>query len=264
MDGTLTNPPIVSPSAEALRSLIDRACDVHFVPNQRSKQELFFSSSTLRQFFSHQIRASLHIFHMNNILISGILSGFILNLVHSRNLKYKLCTYVTHEYLEGESGRLDGAGLEGLGFEPSEWLVVFAKNSSYVLFAIEEALHSGVVDAVVAELPVTTAVEFKTTQRLALKSTRAGVPVFLILSGPSLPLPTAARTRWEVSAVPSRCGDQDRWLGDPAWRVRLLKNRDGPCGEAIVRFSPREQRIYEVPTQERSGRLSANFPRLAP
>jgi protein ImuA len=100
-----------------------------------------------------------------------------------------------------DAGSLCPAGLAAIGLDPRRLLLVNTRKDDDALWAMEEALRARV--AVVAELGVA---PLTATRRLALAAEAGGAPAFILRRDESDPPPSAATTRWRISATPSRSG----------------------------------------------------------
>jgi len=159
-----------------------------------------------------------------------------------------------------ESGGLYASGCAALGLDPRGLLLVRTHRPADVLWAMEEGLVAGGVMAVIGEIDGDArALDLTATRRLALRSERHGVPALLVRSSGDRE-PSAARTRWRVG--PARgCaapfageGQWQAWrspgtglplVGFPVWRIALVRNRDGRCGEAVAGFMPTERCFFQ-------------------
>lgn len=93
------------------------------------------------------------------------------------------------------------------------------------LWTIEEAVRSGAVSGVIAEIG---SIDFTASRRLALASGRHGVPVILLMPY-TCNGSTAASARWRVSPRPSSQNIFDgRAPGYPRWRAVLERSRRAP------------------------------------
>lgn len=127
-------------------------------------------------------------------------------------------------------GELYSAGLDALGLDPDRLLTTTFSKSRTLLWTAEEALKSGTVAAVIADMDITVC-DLTATRRLALTAADAGAPVLLI-SGKPPRQATSARTRWRVSAAPSIPPPFDEAApGAPAWTVELTRCRSGKSGK---------------------------------
>ena len=137
-----------------------------------------------------------------------------------------------------ENGRLYGAGLAELGFAGS-LLRVEVSHARDVLWAMEEGAGCAGLAAVVGEIhgapPV---LDFTATKRLALRSERSKVPVWLIRSGDPGVL-SAARERWRVGSVPSHDHPHDAQApGAPLWQAELFRARARSPGTWVASYEP--------------------------
>lgn len=122
-------------------------------------------------------------------------------------------------------GRLFQSGLGGLRRMPPEMLHISARKTAEALWAVEEAVRSAAVSLVIAEIE---RVDFTASRRLALASSRYGVPAILLLPY-TCEGSTAAAARWRVSPRPSAPNRFDsRAPGHPRWRAVLERSRLAP------------------------------------
>lgn len=128
-------------------------------------------------------------------------------------------------------------GLIGFGLTASALLTVTAPALRERLWAAEEAAASGAFDAVVltGDPGGLTA-----SRRLQLATERGGTLLLALGSRDPASAASAATTRWSVHPIPSpppvdALGTVLPGLGDPAWRVDLLRARGArPTGWDVV------------------------------
>jgi protein ImuA len=96
---------------------------------------------------------------------------------------------------------------------------------------MEEALRSGAPAAVVG---VIDKLDLKTSQRLQLAATDAGLPLFLLRPAEILES-SAAATRWRVGTAPAT---RDRFglITRSRWQLMLERCRNGRAGEWMVEY----------------------------
>jgi protein ImuA len=129
-------------------------------------------------------------------------------------------------------GRLHGHGLNALGLDPARVILVEAGDEQQTLWAIEEALRSGVPAAVAGA--VGRRIDLKASQRLQLAARGPGVPL-LLLRQAGMEGSSAAVTRWRIGsaeAARDRFGLVAHWR----WHVRLVRCRNGRPGEWLVEW----------------------------
>ncbi|MEO0466455.1 MAG: hypothetical protein AAF216_07910 [Pseudomonadota bacterium] len=132
---------------------------------------------------------------------------------------------VSQDTLGLDHGRLLQSGLGALQHKPPDVLHIQTCRLTDALWAVEEALRSGAVGLVMAELE---RVDFTASRRLALASSRQGVPAILLLPY-TCQGSTAASARWRVSPRPSAPNRFDpRAPGHPRWRAVLERSRIAP------------------------------------
>lgn len=124
-----------------------------------------------------------------------------------------------------DHGDVPEAVLTALRRTPVQRLCVRTGKLAHALWAIEEAVVSGAVALVVAEI---TEADFTATRRLALASARHDVPVILLMPYQREGA-TAATTRWRVKAKPSACNPFDPQAPGPVrWCAWLERCRVAP------------------------------------
>jgi protein ImuA len=168
-----------------------------------------------------------------------------------------------------EGGRAYGPGLKALGLDPDRLGVAEARTGAEALRMVDEALRSGAVAAVLADLGCGPRLDLSVTRRFNLSARRSGALALLLtheLDGTS-----AALSRWRVTAHPSRT--PRRRLGRPAFRLSLLRNRLGPTGEWTLEWDS-DDRVFRPapplsaplarPAADRSGAAGESEPGFAP
>ena len=130
-------------------------------------------------------------------------------------------------------------GLGVFGLRPDHLIIVRSHRAEDVPWAMEEALQSGCVGAVLGELP---SLDLTAGRRLQLAARRGGVTC-LVLRVNALRLPegrlsegrlsgrrenpSPAVTRWRVAAAPSQPNGGEHWgeARGARWRVELVRCR---------------------------------------
>ena len=208
----------------------------------------FFGVERVDRLVRCDLGRSLHIFGAENARDFGLVAGFSLAVLSRLRIQNKTIVWVTQSLAGMEGGRLHGCGIQEMAMRPSDFIWVDAKRSADVLWAIEECLASKAVAAVVGEVLDDGAIELTATRRIALRSERSGVPAYIVTARSSAGVATAARTRWSIGPLPSRT---QTLLGAPSWSLKLIKNRSGPCGEALLGYSPSSCSFFPPQEPER-------------
>jgi protein ImuA len=137
-------------------------------------------------------------------------------------------------------------GLAAFGLDLRRLILVSARCDAEVCWALEEALRSRSLAAVVAEVGVLT---LNATRRLQLAAEQAGIPCFLLrrwrtqqLARQQRAQPIAAVTRWRI-APHRRATDQAAMpeLGAPQWRLDLWRCRNAAAASWIMEFDHADQ-----------------------
>ena len=136
---------------------------------------------------------------------------------------------------------LYGPGLLAHGLDPACLVVVTAPRDEDILWAIEEGLRAPGLAAIVGEIA---RLPLVAGRRLQLAAEHSGVTAFLLRrwrNGAEAAFererPSAAVTRWRIAALPARERDDPRLrqtIGQPRWRVELLRCRGGVPAQWIV------------------------------
>jgi len=126
---------------------------------------------------------------------------------------------------------LYGPGLLAHGLDPARLVLIRAKRDDEILWAVEEGLRTPGLVAVVGEvgrLPMVAG------RRLQLAAERSGVTALLLRRWRNAEeamaereRPSAAVTRWRVTALPSADIPGQPGIGTSRWRVELLRCRGG-------------------------------------
>ncbi len=156
--------------------------------------------------------------------------------------------WVRQAFLDREFGAPNPLGLVELGIDPGRITLVSAADAPAALQAGLEGARCGALGVVVVELWGEPAVlDLTASRRLALAARASGVRV-LMLRAAARPRPSAAETRWEVRAAPSRALPANA-PGSPTFDITLLRSRIGLEGRryrlewdrdarTLVAFSP--------------------------
>lgn len=118
-------------------------------------------------------------------------------------------------------------GLARFGLSPAQLVLVRAARAEDALWAMEETLRCPAVGA--ALLVIAGALDLTPLRRLQLAAEAGGVLGLLLRPDADGAAPTAALTRWRIGAAPS-LSDSAHALGDPSWRIDLLRCRGGRPG----------------------------------
>jgi protein ImuA len=116
--------------------------------------------------------------------------------------------------------------------------LVRATRDAEILWALEEGLGAPGIAAVVGEVGVLPPVA---DRRLQLAAERSGITAFLLrrwrnrdAAARERRRSNAATTRWRVTALPSLPSRGEPGVGQPRWRVELLRCRGGGPGAWAV------------------------------
>jgi len=172
----------------------------------------------------------------------------------------------THKNAQ-EDGVPFGPGLLSQGLDPANFIFVSAPKDIDILWAMEEGLKAGGMTAIIGEV---TDPSFTATRRLALASTQAQIPSFLIhtptghinnknratikkshqpeqvLFNSSRQTASAATSRWQIAALPSTPHPWDNKApGYRNWHLELVRHRGGRPGSFNLEWN-RETHTFNL------------------
>ena len=128
-----------------------------------------------------------------------------------------------------QTGHLHAAGLAELGIDPSDLVLIDAPDTLALLRAGADIVKCGEVGAVIIEpwgkAPL---LDLTASRRLSMAAAGSGV-LTLVLRVGAEPIPSAAQTRWQVSAAPSSPLAANA-PGHPTFDIALLRHRGGIAG----------------------------------
>ena len=114
--------------------------------------------------------------------------------------------------------------LLNFGVQPDRVVFLDLKKEKDVLWAMDEALKCSVLTAVVGEVRDLT---FTASRRLQLAVEQSQVTGFVLRHNANKPNTTACVSRWKITSILSAPIDDLPGIGFPAWRVELLRIRNG-------------------------------------
>jgi len=130
---------------------------------------------------------------------------------------------------ERRGGTLHAPGLAELGGDPDALVLGIAPDTKALLRSAADAARCTGLRALVVECwGKCPALDLTASRRLALAAEQSGVTLFL-LRLEAEPNPSAADTRWAVSAAPSQMLEANA-PGPPMFEIQLLRRRAGPSG----------------------------------
>ncbi|MCE7999859.1 MAG: hypothetical protein HEP70_13445 [Rhodobiaceae bacterium] len=142
--------------------------------------------------------------------------------------KDRLIAWCQQSWGAYDMGALYGPGLAGFGIDPSHLLLVNPAREPDMLWALEECVRAGVFAAVVGEVPAASRhFNLRASRRLHLAAEDAGTPLILMRGFGELVSPSAALTRWCVSAASTVEEGSLHAINRPSWQVDLEKCKGG-------------------------------------
>lgn len=130
---------------------------------------------------------------------------------------------------ERRGGMIHGPGLIALGGDPDSLVLGQAPDAKALLRVAADAARCPGLGALIVEAHgKCVGLDLTASRRLALAVEQSGVTL-LMLRREAEPVPSAADTRWAVSAAPSQVLEANA-PGAPAFDIELLRRRSGPAG----------------------------------
>lgn len=153
------------------------------------------------------------------------ITGFLLATA-PRSSRRTVLLWITQANTARDMGQVPEAALREATGGNVRRLSLVTRHASDALWAAEEAVVSGAVSHVIAEVDHA---DFTATRRLTLASERYGVPVTLLLPH-TCEGATAATTRWRIQPRPSTPNRYDpRAPGYARWQAQLERCRPAPA-----------------------------------
>jgi protein ImuA len=140
---------------------------------------------------------------------------------------------------------LYGHGLAAFGLDSRRLLLVRGRRDSELLWAMEEALRSGAVAAVLGEIHEA---DLTARRRLQLAAEAGGAAALLLApaetaSRPVLSGPSPALTGWRIAAAPSALPPHGIGVGAPRWSVELTRCRGAVPRRWLVEWNDETHRL---------------------
>ncbi|TPG15704.1 hypothetical protein [Sphingomonas oligophenolica] len=172
-------------------------------------------------------RAQLHELYALDAQDAAAATGFAVALAIAAGALPLL--WIRTDDAERRHGRILGAGLVELGMAPTALVIASVADEAGLLRAAADAARcAGLGTLVVESHDRAPRIDLTATRRLMLAAEASGVTVLLLRLGAE-PTPSAATTRWGVTAIPSTPLPTDA-PGHPSFAVELLRRRGGPAG----------------------------------
>lgn len=161
---------------------------------------------------------------------AGCAAGFVAGLALRLGLRLGgTLVWLREAQAEKQGGRLHAPGLVEIGLDPARVIIGVLPDPQAVLRAAADVVRCPEVGVAVIELwREPRLLDLTASRRLALAAETSGVTVIALRIAAS-PSPSAAQTRWQVSAAPSLPMEANA-PGYPAWRIELLRQRGRPSG----------------------------------
>jgi protein ImuA len=173
----------------------------------------------------------------------GAVLGFALALTALSPSQQGAIVFVQQDFAALEGAALYGLGAAPFGIDPERFLLVRAATPKDALWAMEEALKTRGITAVIGELAERgETADLTATRRLSLATQKGGSLALLLRQYP-WGEPSAAATRWQIAGS-SGATDEFGGLGATAFSLTLTKNRRGPCGTWVLQWDQDAKRFF--------------------
>ena len=151
-------------------------------------------------------------------------TGFALLLAFKASERKGTIVWIGQE--DRRSGALYPPGLAELGLDPARLLFVTAPDETALLRAAGDVVRSpAVATTVIAPAGAAPMLDLTASRRLTLFAERSGATVLLLRTADPQ-APSAATTRWQVAAAPSRALEANA-PGHTAFALDLVRQRGG-------------------------------------
>ena len=157
-------------------------------------------------------------------------TGFMLGLLAQLNTSGQNIWCQSSDYIR-EYAHPYWPGLERYGLCHSQLIFARISKGKHLPFALEEALKTKGIVAVIGE---GARPDFTGSRRLSFLTQKQGIPCLLLSAGKDNPLGSAAHTRWYVQNIKGPENQEDATgPGHPAWHVNLARARGGRPSPAL-------------------------------
>ena len=154
-----------------------------------------------------------------------------------------------------EYGNLYGHGIAAMGLPRHRFVTVTLKRPVEALWVAEEALKSGAVSVVIADVD-TKHTSLTATRRLSLAAQTGKAAGLMIFTTPQS-VATASHSRWIASASRSQPPPYDlNAPGRSSWNLELVRARGGRPGVWVVEWQNAPHR-FNLVSKLRSGEIHA-------
>ncbi|MBG51345.1 MAG: hypothetical protein JJ939_03570 [Alphaproteobacteria bacterium] len=163
-----------------------------------------------------------------------------------------------------DMGQLYAPGLAGFGLDPSRLLLVNPSREPDMLWALEECLRSGVLAAIVGEVPSCSRhFNLRASRRLQLAAEDASTPLILLRGHEEGLSASAAQTRWRVTSRSARDQGQLLAASQPCWDVMLEKCKGGPSFSRLLVWNG-VSGCFEIAQDRMPSKVQENVRKLSP
>jgi protein ImuA len=188
----------------------------------------------------------LHEFYMAGAKETAALNGFVLLLAALRQHQHgREIIWAREVKATKQNGHPYGPGLAELGIDTDRMTLLALPDAKAVLRAALDATRDAAVSAVLIELggkqPL---LDLTATRRFALAAAENDT-MALLSRGTAKPSPSAAHTRWQVAAAPSRALEAHA-PGVPAFALELLRQRGGRDGLRLIMEWDRDTASFRI------------------
>jgi protein ImuA len=152
----------------------------------------------------------------------AVVSGFITTLLSSLMSDGGIVLWIS------SSRTIFPPALKFFNIDPHKVVFIDLHNQKDVAWAVEEALKLNGLAGVVGEMD---GINFTTSRRLQLAVEKSQVTGFIMNGNKNnINRSNACLTRWKITSLPGLAIDDLPGIGYPAWKVELLKVRNGRPG----------------------------------
>jgi protein ImuA len=190
---------------------------------ERSHAVLHKGLEPILSYFSHAILPTgcLHEFLSGSRECSTASQAFIASLVGTLLNSSGIALWISSSRL------IFPPALLNFNIQPDRFIFIDLKKERDALWAMDEALKCGALSVVIGEI---NNLSFTESRRLQLAVEQSQVTGFIVRNNSSKIQPSAAVSRWRVTALPGEPIHDLPGIGFPKWRVELLRVRNGKPG----------------------------------
>jgi len=224
-------------SLQGFRAIPGMAIDVDLGPVNGAFPDAIFPTGAIHEFICNSREESA--------ASTGFLSGILSSLMHKGGITVWI----------SQQRKIFPPALKNFGIDPASVIFIDLQKEQDRMWAMEEALKTDCIAAVVGELQE---LNFTASRRFQLAVEKSDVTGFILRLNPRNNNSNACLARWKITPISGEQYDDMPGVGFPRWNVGLIKIRNGKPGSwqfewiaGRFHYIPaitEERKVYQIKT----------------